>query len=223
MRTIAERSATCGSTAACSSACRPSPSRSQYGLVRGTPFGAALVALWCWPAFYVAAGRVDEEAARRSASPSRRALAIATVFLTLVIPFALDERSTAGAWTLEGARAWSGSAFASGAWLAARLRLRRCSCIAGFADAARPRALRHAGGRSSTPTCSMALMAAAASHRRRARSYIALPRQSAALRNGEEADASRCSSCLATLWLASAVGDRDRRPSSPLRYRARCD
>ena len=30
-------------------------------------------------------------------------LAIATVFLTLVIPFALDERSTAGAWTLEGA------------------------------------------------------------------------------------------------------------------------
>ena len=30
-------------------------------------------------------------------------LAIGTVFLTLVIPFALDARSTAGAWALEGA------------------------------------------------------------------------------------------------------------------------
>jgi len=35
--------------------------------------------------------------------PFDASLAIATVFLTLVIPFAVDERSTAGAWTLEAA------------------------------------------------------------------------------------------------------------------------
>jgi len=73
----------------------------EYGLVRGTPFGAALAAL-VLGAFYVAL------AMRMKNRPELgitfdATLAIATVFLTLVIPFALDERSTAGAWTLEGA------------------------------------------------------------------------------------------------------------------------
>ncbi len=40
---------------------------------------------------------------RSSASTFDASLAIGTVFLTLVIPFALDARSTAGAWALEGA------------------------------------------------------------------------------------------------------------------------
>jgi uncharacterized membrane protein len=49
------------------------------------------------------AARDDDEEARRARLPFDASLAIATVFLTLVIPFALDERSTAGAWTLEAA------------------------------------------------------------------------------------------------------------------------
>ena len=73
----------------------------QYGLVRDTPFGTALSAL-VLGGFYVLLAswmrRRPELGLTFDAS-----LAIATVFLTLVIPFALDERSTAGAWTLEGA------------------------------------------------------------------------------------------------------------------------
>lgn len=73
----------------------------EYGLVRGTPYGAALAALGLG-AFYVLLAawlrRKPELGVTFEAT-----LAIATVFLTLVIPFALDERSTAGAWTLEGA------------------------------------------------------------------------------------------------------------------------
>jgi uncharacterized membrane protein len=73
----------------------------EYGLVRGTPYGAALAALGL-AAFYVLLAawmrRKPELGITFEAT-----LAIATVFLTLVIPFALDERSTAGAWTLEGA------------------------------------------------------------------------------------------------------------------------
>jgi uncharacterized membrane protein len=73
----------------------------QYGLVRDMPFGTALSAL-ALAAFYVVL------ATSMRARPSLgltfdASLAIATVFLTLVIPFALDARSTAGAWTLEGA------------------------------------------------------------------------------------------------------------------------
>ena len=73
----------------------------QYGLVRDTPFGTALSAL-ALAAFYVVL------AAWMNKRPSfgitfDASLAIATIFLTLVIPFALDARSTAGAWTLEGA------------------------------------------------------------------------------------------------------------------------
>ena len=73
----------------------------EYGLVRGTPYGAALAAL-VLAGFYVMLAtwmrRRPELGITFDAT-----LAIATIFLTLVIPFALDERSTAGAWTLEGA------------------------------------------------------------------------------------------------------------------------
>src|SRR6185295_3178677 len=73
----------------------------EYGLVRDTPYGAALAAL-ALAAFYVVLATWMRR--RPGLGITFEAmLAIATVFLTLVIPFALDERSTAGAWTLEGA------------------------------------------------------------------------------------------------------------------------
>jgi uncharacterized membrane protein len=73
----------------------------QYGLVRDTPFGTALSAL-ALAAFYVflATWMKKRPALGITFDAS---LAIAVIFLTLVIPFALDARSTAGAWTLEGA------------------------------------------------------------------------------------------------------------------------
>jgi uncharacterized membrane protein len=73
----------------------------QHGLVRHIEFGSALSAL-ALAAFYVAMAL----AMRRRASLAvtfEASLAIAVVFLTLVIPFALDAHSTAGAWALEGA------------------------------------------------------------------------------------------------------------------------
>lgn len=73
----------------------------QHGLVRHTPFATAVSAL-VLAAFYVLVAlrmrRVPALAVLFDA-----ALAIATVFISLVIPFALDARSTAGAWALEGA------------------------------------------------------------------------------------------------------------------------
>lgn len=73
----------------------------QYGLVRDVPFGPAFAALG-FGAFYVALAawlrRRTDLALTFDAS-----LAVAVVFLTLVIPFALDARSTAGAWALEAA------------------------------------------------------------------------------------------------------------------------
>jgi uncharacterized membrane protein len=73
----------------------------QHGLVRHWPYGTALSALGL-AAFYVGM------AARMKRHPQLAVtfdgtLAIATLFLTLVIPFALDARSTGGAWALEGA------------------------------------------------------------------------------------------------------------------------
>ncbi|NRF66165.1 DUF2339 domain-containing protein [Aquincola sp. S2] len=73
----------------------------QYGLVQDSPYGVALSAL-VLAGFYVAL------AAWMRKRPGlgltfEASLAIGTVFLTLVIPFALDARSTAGAWSLEGA------------------------------------------------------------------------------------------------------------------------
>lgn len=73
----------------------------QLGLVRHWPFGSALSAL-ALAAFYV----VLALWLRRHAALAlvfEASLAIAVVFLTLVIPFGLDARTTAGAWALEGA------------------------------------------------------------------------------------------------------------------------
>jgi len=73
----------------------------EYGLVRDTQYGAALAAL-ALAAFYVVLATWMRRRPELGIT-FEATLAIATVFLTLVIPFALDERSTAGAWTLEGA------------------------------------------------------------------------------------------------------------------------
>ena len=73
----------------------------QYGLVRHMEFGTALSAL-AMAGFYVLLATTMKKRAVLTL-PFDASLAIATVFLTLVIPFAVDERSTAGAWTLEAA------------------------------------------------------------------------------------------------------------------------
>ncbi len=73
----------------------------QYGLVRHTEYGVALSAL-ALAAFYVLLAFALRSRPRLQL-PFEGTLAVGTVFLTLVIPFALDERSTAGAWALEGA------------------------------------------------------------------------------------------------------------------------
>jgi len=73
----------------------------QYGLVRPMEYGTALSAL-AMAAFYVLLATTMKKRAVL-ALPFDASLAIATIFLTLVIPFALDARSTAGAWTLEAA------------------------------------------------------------------------------------------------------------------------
>ncbi|MDR2216450.1 MAG: DUF2339 domain-containing protein [Nevskiaceae bacterium] len=87
----------------------------QYGLVREQPKGAALAALG-FAAFYtlLAVGL-------RKRLPLRLVfegvLAIATVFITLVIPLAFDAKASAGAWALEGAALiWLG--FGQSRWLA---------------------------------------------------------------------------------------------------------
>jgi uncharacterized membrane protein len=73
----------------------------QYGLVHDMRYGPALAALAA-AAFYV--GLAAALRARpRLALAFEGCLAVGTVFLTLVTPFALDQRSTAGAWALEGA------------------------------------------------------------------------------------------------------------------------
>ncbi len=73
----------------------------QHGLVRDTAYGTALSALVLAAFYVVLALRMKRQPAL--AVTFEATLAIATVFLTLVIPFALDARSTAGAWALEGA------------------------------------------------------------------------------------------------------------------------
>jgi uncharacterized membrane protein len=73
----------------------------QHGMVRHTEFGTALSAL-VLAAFYVAMA-LWMRSRPRLAVTFDASLAMAIVFLTLVIPFALDARSTAGAWALEGA------------------------------------------------------------------------------------------------------------------------
>lgn len=73
----------------------------QHGLVRHTEYGSAVSAL-VLGAFYVAMARAMRSRTRLAVTFDA-SLAIAIVFLTSVIPFALDARSTAGAWALEGA------------------------------------------------------------------------------------------------------------------------
>ena len=73
----------------------------QYGLVRHTQYGIAISALVLAGFYVVLATWV--RARPRMAIAFEASLAIGTVFLTLVIPFAFDARSTAGAWALEGA------------------------------------------------------------------------------------------------------------------------
>lgn len=73
----------------------------QYGLVQDTRYGAALSAL-VLAAIYIALASVLRTRPRLALA-FEGSLAVGTVFLTLVIPFALDARSTAGAWALEGA------------------------------------------------------------------------------------------------------------------------
>jgi len=73
----------------------------QYGLVRHTEYGVALSAL-ALAAFYVVLARWLRSSPRLAVA-FEGSLAVGAVFLTLVIPFALDARSTAGAWALEGA------------------------------------------------------------------------------------------------------------------------
>jgi uncharacterized membrane protein len=73
----------------------------QYGLVRDTAYGTAISAL-VLAGFYVLLARWMRSRPEIAVA-FEGSLAVATVFLTLVIPFALDARSTAGAWALEGA------------------------------------------------------------------------------------------------------------------------
>ena len=73
----------------------------QHGLMRHTPYGTALSALVLAGFYVLMAARVRRH--EGLAVLFDAALAIATVFISLVIPFALDARSTGGAWALEGA------------------------------------------------------------------------------------------------------------------------
>jgi len=73
----------------------------QHGLVRDTEYGSAVSAL-VLALFYIALA-TGMRSKPRLAAAFEGSLAVGTVFTTLVIPFALDARSTAGAWALEGA------------------------------------------------------------------------------------------------------------------------
>ena len=73
----------------------------QYGLIRHTDYGVALSAL-ALAVFYVMLAAAMHRHPRL-AVVFEGSLAIGSVFVTLTIPFALDARSTAGAWALEGA------------------------------------------------------------------------------------------------------------------------
>ena len=73
----------------------------QHSLVRHMEYGTAVSAL-VLALFYVLLAMGMRKRAVLAVT-FEASLAIATVFLTLVIPFALDARGTAGAWALEGA------------------------------------------------------------------------------------------------------------------------
>jgi uncharacterized membrane protein len=170
----------------------------QYGLVRHTSSGTALSAL-ALAAFYV--GLAAWMRKRPSLGITFEAsLAIATVFLTLVIPFALDARSTAGAWTLEGAGlVWVG--FRQGRGLP-----RAFGYLLHFVAAL---SMLLARERSGVPANVFnaylfnGLMAAAAAIA--SAFFVHRQRHFAALAEGEEA-AEPLLIALATLWLASTAG-----------------
>jgi uncharacterized membrane protein len=80
----------------------------QYGLVHDTRFGVAMSALLL-AAFYVVLATALRKRPQLALA-FEGTLAVATVFLTLVIPFALDARATAGAWrwNVPGWCGWAG-------------------------------------------------------------------------------------------------------------------
>ena len=73
----------------------------QHGMVRSVDYGTAISALLLALCYGGVAAWMRRQV--RLAVMFEASLAIATVFLTLVIPFALDAHSTSGAWALEGA------------------------------------------------------------------------------------------------------------------------
>ncbi len=73
----------------------------QHGLLRHTEYGTAIAAL-VLAVFYIGMATWMRSQPRLAAA-YEGSLAVGTVFTALVIPFALDARSTAGAWALEGA------------------------------------------------------------------------------------------------------------------------
>ena len=73
----------------------------QHGLVRHWAYGTALSALVLAGFYVVLATRMKKQP--QGAVAFEGTLAVATVFLILVVPFALNAHSTAGAWALEGA------------------------------------------------------------------------------------------------------------------------
>jgi uncharacterized membrane protein len=73
----------------------------QHGLVRDTEYGTAISALVL--ALFYNALAAWMRSRPRLAAAFEGSLAVGTVFTALVVPFALDARSTAGAWALEGA------------------------------------------------------------------------------------------------------------------------
>lgn len=130
----------------------------QYALVRHMEYGAALSALVL--AMFYAGLALWMRPRPVLAVTFEASLALATVFLSLVIPFALDAHSTAGAWALEGAGlVWLGLRQQR---LAPRLFGYLLLFLAGLA-------MIHAGGRHTIPSAFFnarlmnGLMAAAAS------------------------------------------------------------
>jgi uncharacterized membrane protein len=93
----------------------------QHGLVRHTEYGTAIAAL-VLAVFYIGMATWMRSQPRLAAA-FEGSLAVGTVFTALVIPFALDARSTAGAWALEGAGL---------VWLGLR-QSRRIACGFGYA------------------------------------------------------------------------------------------
>jgi len=170
----------------------------QYGLVRDTPYGTALSAL-VMAAFYVLLATTMKKRPELGLTFDA-SLAIATVFLTLVIPFALDQRSTAGAWTLEAAGL---------VWIGFRQRriLPRAFGYLLFVLAGVSMLFAHE--RFGVPTAILnaylfnGLMAAAAAVA--AAFFVHRQRDSDAIKGGEEV-AEPLLIALATLWLVSTAG-----------------